>query len=57
MYLCYQISKYCSIGCTQEQGFTFKSVVNVNTFFVKPLQLSGFDLTFLFPTDAFIACL
>lgn len=48
MSLCYQRSKYCSVGCIQEQGFTFKFVVDVNTLFIKPLQLSGFDSTFFY---------
>lgn len=38
--------KTWSVRYIQEQGFTFKSVVNVNTHFIKTVQLSGFDLTF-----------
>lgn len=33
--------KKWSVRRIQEQGFTFKSVVNVNTHFIKPVQLSG----------------
>lgn len=46
MSLCYLRSKYWSVGCVQEQGFTFEPVVNVNTLFIKPLQLSHFDSRF-----------
>lgn len=46
MSLHYQRSKYWSVGCIPEQGFTFKSVVSVNTLSIKLLHLSGFDSTF-----------
>lgn len=48
--------KKWSVRHIEEQGFTFKSVVNVNTHFIKSVQLSSlsFNILVLFPNDAFI---